>query len=67
MTANATMKVTNGTPNALLTYSAAPAARGYFVTSSASATAVKNASTIATRNDAQIAPPTRSPIVPTSA
>jgi hypothetical protein len=35
ITANATMNVTNGTPNALLTYNAAPAACGYFVTSSA--------------------------------
>ncbi len=35
MTAKATMKVRNGTRNARLTYRAAPAACGYFVTSSA--------------------------------
>jgi len=35
ITAKATMKVKNGRRKALLTYSAAPAACGYFVTSSA--------------------------------
>ena len=34
MTANATTNVKNSEPHARLTYSAAPAARGYFVTSS---------------------------------
>ena len=35
ITAKATMKVKKGTPKALFVYSAAPAARGYLVTSSA--------------------------------
>ena len=35
ITAKATMNVTNGLRNALFAYSAAPAACGYFVTSSA--------------------------------
>ena len=34
ITVNATRKVTKWMPNALCVYSAAPAARGYFVTSS---------------------------------
>ena len=47
ITANATMNVTNGLRNALFAYSAAPAACGYFVTSSAYAPAVNAARTAA--------------------
>ena len=67
MTANATMKVTNGRLNARFTYSAAPAARGYFETSSAYEQAVSAARMKAVRNPVQIAPPVSAPTSPTRA
>ena len=67
ITANATMKVKKGIRKALCAYRAAPAAWGYFVTSSAYANALKNASTKETRNAVQMAPPTSAPTSPTSA
>ena len=45
-------------PNALLTYSEAPAALGYFVTSSAYAVPVIAATEMPTANAIQNAPPT---------
>ena len=55
ITAKATMNVKNGRPKAPCTYTAAPPACGYFVTSSAYANAVKMARTSASVNADQIA------------
>jgi hypothetical protein len=67
ITAKATMNVKKGVRKARWLYSAAPAARGYFETSSAYANAVNSASTKAAMNDVQMAPPTSAPTSPTSA
>src|SRR5680860_558386 len=58
MTATAIIKVKNGRPNALCTYSAAPAACGYLVTRSEYDVAVGIASANASSIGAHTAPPT---------
>ena len=55
-----------GLRNALFTYSEAPAACGYFVTSSAYARPVTAAIATPTRNAIQKAPPTAAATSPTS-
>jgi hypothetical protein len=67
MTGKVTMKVKRRVRNARVTYTAAPPARGYLVTSSAYAAAVNYASTSASRKDVQMAPPTSPPTSPTRA
>ena len=58
ITVKHTRKVTMWMPKALCAYSAAPAACGYFVTSSRYEHAVMVATTKATRNGSHAAPPT---------
>ena len=67
ITVKATMNVKNGRRKAPWTYTAAPPACGYFVTSSAYENAVSSASTVANRNAVQMPPPVSAATTPTSA